>query len=158
MTAPPSWPATASPSQGSEGPEGQTRGPLDASRALAHPRRRQQDERSLAEMMRDDGELADAGITSMVARVGRWWYSRCYESATIAASLSAAAADAESGGAASSAGGGGGGGGGGNKKVPTTQLWNDRALLAECEERGTSLKLTVCYARVPESKARSGSI
>ncbi|KAJ5010904.1 hypothetical protein K4K57_006503 [Colletotrichum sp. SAR 10_99] len=37
--------------------------------------------RSLAEMMNDDGDSADENITKMVAKVGRWWYSRCYESA-----------------------------------------------------------------------------
>ncbi|TEA14246.1 hypothetical protein C8034_v003641 [Colletotrichum sidae] len=37
--------------------------------------------RSLAEMMNDDGDSADENITQMVAKVGRWWYSRCYESA-----------------------------------------------------------------------------
>lgn len=34
---------------------------------------------SLSEMMRDPSPDADAGITKMVARVGRWWYTRCYE-------------------------------------------------------------------------------
>lgn len=39
------------------------------------------DQPSLAEMMSDSSPLADEGITSMVARVGRWWYTRCYENA-----------------------------------------------------------------------------
>jgi hypothetical protein len=85
------------------------------------------DQRSLAEMMNDDSDVADESITKMVAKVGRWWYSRCYESA---------------------AGGGPGRG----------SIWTDRALLAECEEWGTSLKLTVCYARVPDGRARIASI
>ncbi|RYP56063.1 hypothetical protein DL769_009989 [Monosporascus sp. CRB-8-3] len=37
-------------------------------------------------------------------------------------------------------------------------IWNDRALLAECEEWGTSLKLMVCHARIPESRGRVASI
>lgn len=88
------------------------------------PRR---EERSLAEMMSDEGEVADESITKMVAKVGRWWYSRCYESAT--------------GNAAAYKG-----------------IWADRALLSECEEWGTSLKLMVCHARVPDGRSRVASI
>ncbi|KDN66852.1 hypothetical protein CSUB01_07397 [Colletotrichum sublineola] len=43
--------------------------------------RKSKEVRSLAEMMNDDGESADENITKMVAKVGRWWYTRCYESA-----------------------------------------------------------------------------
>ncbi|KAF6844011.1 hypothetical protein CMUS01_01510 [Colletotrichum musicola] len=43
--------------------------------------RKPKEVRSLAEMMNDDGDSADENITKMVAKVGRWWYSRCYESA-----------------------------------------------------------------------------
>ncbi|KAI0157253.1 hypothetical protein GGR57DRAFT_61325 [Xylariaceae sp. FL1272] len=45
-------------------------------------------------------------------------------------------------------------------EVPTgmsKSIWNDRALLAECEEWGTSLKLMVCHARMPD-RARVASI
>ncbi|KAK5995904.1 hypothetical protein PT974_04322 [Cladobotryum mycophilum] len=73
---------------------------------------------SLAEMMRDHSPTADEGITSMVARVGRWWYSRCYENA--------------------------------NSSSTGKTTWNDKALLRECEELGTSFKLMVCCARSPE--------
>ncbi|OTB05194.1 hypothetical protein M426DRAFT_72936 [Hypoxylon sp. CI-4A] len=37
-------------------------------------------------------------------------------------------------------------------------IWNDKALLAECEEWGTSLKLMVCHARMPEARGRVASI
>lgn len=73
---------------------------------------------SLAEMMKDTSPLADEGITKMVSRVGRWWYTRCYENA----------AENPSG----------------------KSIWNDRVLLSECEELGTSLKLMVCCARAPD--------
>ncbi|KAI5924699.1 hypothetical protein F4810DRAFT_114147 [Camillea tinctor] len=46
-------------------------------------------------------------------------------------------------------------------EVPTgmsKSIWSDRALLAECEEWGTSLKLMVCHARVPEARGRVASI
>ncbi|ETS80323.1 hypothetical protein PFICI_07852 [Pestalotiopsis fici W106-1] len=45
-------------------------------------RRRTKDERSLAEMMNDETEKGDANITKMVAKVGRWWYNRLYETST----------------------------------------------------------------------------
>jgi hypothetical protein len=76
------------------------------------------DQPSLSEMMSDNSSTGDESITKMVARVGRWWYTRCYESA--ADSLTA------------------------------TSIWDDRALLRECEELGTSLKLMVCCGRAPE--------
>lgn len=73
---------------------------------------------SLAEMMRDNSPLADANITKIVTRVGRWWYTRCYENACGVGSDSS--------------------------------IWNDKSLLSECEQLGTSLKLMVCCARAPE--------
>ncbi|KAI0118541.1 hypothetical protein F4776DRAFT_258346 [Hypoxylon sp. NC0597] len=39
-----------------------------------------------------------------------------------------------------------------------TSIWNDKSLLAECEEWGTSLKLMVCHARMPEARGRVASI
>ncbi|KAJ2904041.1 hypothetical protein MKZ38_008973 [Zalerion maritima] len=76
------------------------------------------EQRSLADMMSDTSELADKEITNMVAQVGRWWYSKCYENT---AGIGVAGS-----------------------------MWRDRSLLNECQEMGTSLKLMVCYARVPE--------
>ena len=84
------------------------------------------DERSLPEMINDEGPVADESIAKSVAKVGRWWYDRCYESAAASESLSS--------------------------------MWNDKALLAECQEWGTSLKLMVCHARVPDGRARVASI
>ncbi|KAI0491126.1 hypothetical protein F4859DRAFT_501163 [Xylaria cf. heliscus] len=46
-------------------------------------------------------------------------------------------------------------------EIPTgvgKSIWHDRALLAECEEWGTSLKLMVCHARIPEARGRLASI
>ncbi|CAK7208580.1 hypothetical protein SCUCBS95973_000150 [Sporothrix curviconia] len=87
------------------------------------------DQRSLAEMINDESPVADESITSTVARVGRWWHSRCYGDAALAPSL---------------------------RQTPNTtkssDLWMDRALLTECEEWRTNLKLMVCYARVPDIK------
>ncbi|KAH7032767.1 uncharacterized protein B0I36DRAFT_100400 [Microdochium trichocladiopsis] len=85
--------------------------------------KRKKDERSLAEMMRDETEKGDENITKMVSKVGRWWYNRCYESST-----------------------------GGRS------IWSDKAVLAECEQWGTSLKLMVCHARIPEGSGRHASL
>ncbi|KAK3939578.1 hypothetical protein QBC46DRAFT_263028 [Diplogelasinospora grovesii] len=94
---------------------------------------RKKDDRSLAEMINDESSVADESITKMVAKVGRWWYSRCYESGTAGPTLM-----------------------NGQKG---SSVWNDKALLAECQEWGTSLKLMVCHARVPEDRrARVASI
>lgn len=87
---------------------------------------KKKDERSLAEMMNDETEAGDENITKMVSKVGRWWYSRCYETATTAGR--------------------------------SRSIWGNRALLAECEEWGTSLKLMVCHARIPEARGRVASI
>lgn len=84
------------------------------------------DTRSLAEIISDDGPIADESITKMVAKVGRWWYDRCYESVAPAP--------------------------GGRS------MWSDPALLAECEEWRTTLKLMVCHARMPDARGRLASI
>ncbi|KAI1768092.1 hypothetical protein GGR53DRAFT_35391 [Hypoxylon sp. FL1150] len=39
-----------------------------------------------------------------------------------------------------------------------SSIWKDKSLLTECEEWGTSLKLMVCHARVPEARGRVASI
>ena len=36
-------------------------------------------ERDLGEILKDDSSRGDEDITKMVSKVGRWWYSRCYE-------------------------------------------------------------------------------
>ncbi|KAK9414415.1 hypothetical protein SUNI508_11257 [Seiridium unicorne] len=87
-------------------------------------KKKMKDERSLAEMMNDETEKGDENITKMVAKVGRWWYNRLYETPAGA----------------------------------TSSIWNDGALLAECEEWKTSLKLMVCHAKVPETRSRLASI
>ncbi|KAF5605281.1 hypothetical protein FPCIR_496 [Fusarium pseudocircinatum] len=51
---------------------------VDRGKATAEKKK---DPPSLSEMMSDNSPLADEGITKMVSRVGRWWYTRCYENA-----------------------------------------------------------------------------
>jgi hypothetical protein len=74
---------------------------------------------SLAEMMTDESSVGDAGITKMVARVGRWWYLRCYELAILP--------DGDT----------------------SRSIFADTALLRECEKWNTSFKLLVCHAQKP---------
>lgn len=101
-------------------------GSASASSRPGAVRRVKRETRSLAEMMKAEGPGADESITKMVAKVGRWWYDRCYQSVAL-----------ESGG---------------------KSMWTDRALLAECEEWRTSLKLMVCHARIPDGRSRVASI
>jgi ubiquinone/menaquinone biosynthesis C-methylase UbiE len=89
------------------------------SNGSAERKEKKKDQPSLSDMMSDNSAVADENITKMVARVGRWWYTRCYENA--------AASEAEQ-----------------------KSIWSDKALMSECEELGTSLKLMVCCARAPE--------
>jgi hypothetical protein len=79
-------------------------------------------------------ESTDNGITDMVARVGRWWYSRCYESIVLP--------EAGEPGAATS----------GN--LLQNSIWRDESLVNECEKRGTSFKLLIGYAQKPEVGVR----
>lgn len=88
--------------------------------------RAKRDTRSLAEMISDDGPVADESITKVVAKVGRWWYDRCYVSVA--------------------------------REPGGKSMWNDQALLAECEEWRTTLKLMVCHARMPDGRGRMASI
>lgn len=82
---------------------------------------KKKDQPSLSEMMSDPSSKADENITKMVARVGRWWYTRCYESAA--------------------------------DPTLASSIWSDKALLRECEDLGTSLKLMVCCGRAPDRVA-----
>ena len=80
------------------------------------------DERDLSfgDMLKDSSPQGDESITKMISRVGRWWYTRCYESAILP--------DAED---------------------SDQSIWADRSLLKECEKRETGLKLLICYAQKP---------
>lgn len=91
------------------------------------------EEVSLASMLQDESTAADEGITKMVAKVGRWWYTRCYESRVQSQEdlLSDIA----------------------------PSLFHDRTLLAECETWNSSFKLVVAYAQKPvQGRRRTNSI
>lgn len=58
-------------------------GGASASTRPSAVRRVKRETRSLAEMMKAEGPGADESITKMVAKVGRWWYDRCYQSVAL---------------------------------------------------------------------------
>jgi hypothetical protein len=88
-----------------------------------------QEEMSLADMMREESQAADEGITKMVAKVGRWWYTRCYESIVLA------------------------------NGDTSGSVFNDEVLLQECEKWHANFKLVVAYAQKPvQGRRRTASV
>ena len=79
-------------------------------------------------------ESTDKGIAEKVARVGRWWYSRCYESIILrnGEGLSGALPG----------------------EILKNSIWRDEQLISECEKRGTSFRLLIGYAQKPEVGVR----
>jgi len=69
--------------------------------------------------MKDTSHAGDEGITKMVAKVGRWWYTRCYESVVLP--------DGDA----------------------SKSIFNDGQLLDECEKWNASFKLVVACAQKP---------
>ena len=79
---------------------------------------------SLGDMLKDSSQQGDESITKMVSKVGRWWYTRCYEMSVLPAD------DIQ------------------------RSIWTDKALLRECEKRDTGFKLLICYAQKPLAPRR----
>ncbi|KAJ8065335.1 hypothetical protein OCU04_006023 [Sclerotinia nivalis] len=101
--------------------------------------KRQKDTRSLAEMMKDESESADESITRMVAKVGRWWYMRCYEFSLIS-SASASASKKESNKTGKERK---------EKGKEARSIFADIKIIDECEKWNTSFKLVVIHAQKP---------
>ncbi|KAL2830583.1 hypothetical protein BDW59DRAFT_18866 [Aspergillus cavernicola] len=70
----------------------------------------------------------DESIRKIVARVGRWWYTRCYESPVLP-----------------------------NGDVDRS-IWADRKVLRECQQRGTGFRLLIAYTQKPSEKRRTASV
>ncbi|KAI9700951.1 MAG: hypothetical protein M1820_006596 [Bogoriella megaspora] len=79
---------------------------------------------SFGDILKSDtsGKHGGDAIAKMIARVGRWWWSSCYETPILS--------DDEA------------------------SIWDDAALLKECETQGTSFKLLICYAQKPDISVR----
>jgi len=65
-------------------------------------------------------------ISEVISKVGRWWYSRCYE------------------GVITSQG-----------EHMGRSMWADKGLLRECKKKRTNFRMLVCCARKPEAKRGS---
>ena len=71
----------------------------------------------------------DESIRKIVAKVGRWWYTRCYEIPVLPDG------DAD------------------------LRIWSDRKVLRECQRRGTGFRLLIAHAQKPsEVNRRTASV
>ncbi|ESZ92302.1 hypothetical protein SBOR_7293 [Sclerotinia borealis F-4128] len=111
------------------------------------PKKKQKDSRSLAEMINDESESADESITRMVAKVGRWWYMRCYESSLIASASVSASASASA--SASKKEKNKLGKERKEKEREVKSIFTDINILDECEKWNASFQLVVIHAQKP---------
>ncbi|KAJ5173068.1 hypothetical protein N7492_005661 [Penicillium capsulatum] len=87
---------------------------------------------SLGDLLSDPSPSAtnDESIAKIVARVGRWWYTKCYEDPVLPDTGRA-----------------------------NPSIWNDRKVLRECQRRGTGFRMLIAYAQKPsEVKRRTASV
>ncbi|PWY89463.1 hypothetical protein BO94DRAFT_36416 [Aspergillus sclerotioniger CBS 115572] len=70
----------------------------------------------------------DESIRKIVTKVGRWWYTRCYEIPVLP-----------------------------NGDVALS-IWSDRKILRECQHCGTGFRLWIAYAQKPSEKRRTASV
>jgi hypothetical protein len=86
---------------------------------------------SLWDLLADPSPSAanDESIAKIVARVGRWWYTKCYEEPALHAT--------------------------GDNDL---SMWNDRKVLRECQKRGTGFRMLIAYAQKPSEKRRTASV
>lgn len=112
--------------------KGSTASTTDQARAARPPRA----DVSFSDLLstRNSSESTDNTIADMVARVGRWWYSRCYEALVLPEAGEAEAAN--------------------SGKLLQSSIWRDDSLINECERRGTSFRLLIGYAQKPEVGVR----
>lgn len=72
----------------------------------------------------------DESIAKIVARVGRWWYTKCYEDPVLP-----------------------------DTGDNDPSMWSDRKTLRECQKRGTGFRMLIAYAQKPsEVKRRTASV
>jgi hypothetical protein len=104
---------------------------LDKTGSLSKPAKQPKPEVSFSDLLnaQPSTESTNDGIAEMVARVGRWWYSRCYESLVLPEAGEA---------------------GVNPEDLLESSIWRDENLIKECEKRGTSFRLLIGYAQKPE--------
>ncbi|KAJ5905665.1 uncharacterized protein N7473_002581 [Penicillium subrubescens] len=86
---------------------------------------------SLGDLLSDPSPSAanDESIAKIVARVGRWWYTKCYEEPALH-----------------------------DTGDIDLSMWNDRKVLRECQKRGTGFRMLIAYAQKPSEKRRTASV
>jgi hypothetical protein len=111
--------------------EGSNSSSLNKTGSLSKPAKQPKPEVSFSDLLnaQPSTDSTNDGIAEMVARVGRWWYSRCYESLVLP----------EAGEAGVNPG-----------DLLESSIWRDENLITECEKRGTSFRLLIGYAQKPE--------
>jgi len=72
-------------------------------------------------------QKTENAVTKNLAKVGRWWFTRCYEKPSS------------------------------TKSGQQKSIWTDQQLLAECEAKESNFKLSLCYAQKPSNKRRTRS-
>ena len=83
---------------------------------------------SLSDLISDHSPTSDEKITKMVAKVGRYWFTSCYEWTVLP--------DADL----------------------KRSIWADKKVLQECKTRGSGFKLLIAYAQKPlENRRRTVS-
>jgi hypothetical protein len=104
---------------------------LNKSGSSSKPAKQPKPEVSFSDLLnaQPSTESTNDGIAEMVARVGRWWYSRCYESLVLPEAGEAGANPGD---------------------LLESSIWRDESLIKECEKRGTSFRLLIGYAQKPE--------
>ncbi|KAH8700795.1 hypothetical protein BGW36DRAFT_357439 [Talaromyces proteolyticus] len=105
--------------------------PSTTSSSQPHTRTPSDDaELSLGDLLSDPSPSAsnDESITKMVARVGRWWYTRCYEIPVLV------------------------------DPSTDRSIWAEQKLLRECQKQGTGFRLLIAYAQKPSEKRRTVSV
>lgn len=91
---------------------------------------RRESEHDLASLLRNanSGNESEDDVANMVARVGRWWYSHCYEG--VAESLIKAKGS----------------------------IWDRPGMLEQSERAGTPLRMLMCFAQKPIPQGRAASL
>ena len=74
---------------------------------------------SIEDLRKETTGKGAGGLAKTLPQVGRWWFTRCYEMVAMPYD------DME------------------------RSIWNDKALLEECEKKETGFKLLLCYAQKP---------
>ncbi|KAJ5225678.1 hypothetical protein N7468_006903 [Penicillium chermesinum] len=88
--------------------------------------------KSLGDLLSDPYPSAanDESIAKIVARVGRWWYTKCYEDPVLP-----------------------------DTGDSDPSMWNDPKVLRECQKRGTGFRMLIAHAQKPsEVKRRTASV